>query len=73
MRRKVLALALAVIMLLTGVGVPALASEIKESASGFFYIEETPTRFDPPFWENICLVFQLSHGCPLFRTPSLLV
>lgn len=44
MRRKVLALALAVIMLLTGVGVPALASEIKESASGFFYIEETPTQ-----------------------------
>ena len=30
-------------------------------------------RFDPPFWENICLVFQLSHGCPLFRPPSLLV
>ena len=30
-------------------------------------------RFDPPILENICLMFQLSHGCPLFRPPSLLV
>jgi len=30
-------------------------------------------RFDPPILENICLMFQLPHGCPLFRPPSLLV
>lgn len=44
MKRSIFALALVAIMLLSGTVLPALAAEIKESASGFFYIEGTPTQ-----------------------------
>jgi DNA replication protein DnaC len=42
-----------------------------ESLKSLDFVSEK--RFDPPTLENICLMFQLSHGCPLFRPPSLLV
>ena len=47
-------------------------AELAKALQKLEYLE-AQMRFDPPFWENICLVFQLSHGCPLFRPPSLLV
>jgi beta-glucosidase len=46
MKRRVIALALALVMLLSSTVVPVLAAEsvIKESASGFYYIERTATQ-----------------------------
>ena len=46
MKRRALALVLALTMLLSSTAIPVFAAEsaIKESASGFYYIEATPTQ-----------------------------